>query len=198
MSNNAGLIELVSAALGKADIPHECYAKLTTAEGRPVSISIAIPSEEKPLAAVVCSIIEKYKELFTEQYGDEYDIIIPGLSPLAVYAATLIQATASNLKRNRDRPILCIAVIGSRAERLQKDALCNYLRESYDKVFLEKDIAELPKFVRTVLSDPSFEVMTEKLWVDKRGLKRVTIEKFPIKAVLWDSKWTIKKREEGD
>ena len=116
MSATAGLVELVSPVLSKADIPHECYATLRTSEGEPVNVSIVIPSEKNPLAAIACSVVEDYRELFFEQYKDEYDIIISGLEPLTVYAATLLLGYANNLKRNRSCSILCISVIGSQIE----------------------------------------------------------------------------------
>lgn len=197
MSNSAGLIELVSAALAKAGIPHECYATLRSSEGRPVNVSVAIPSEKNPLAAIMCGIVEEYEELFLEQYEGVYDIIILGLKPLTVYAATMLLGPANDLKRNRDKPMLCIAVMCSRSKRLRKRPLCDYLQESYDEAFVGREIDRLPRFVKDALSNPDFEVKTERLWLDKRGIKRVTIQMAPLMAVLWNSRWAVKEREEG-
>ena len=162
-----------------------------------MNVSVAVPSEKNPLAAIACGIVEEYEELFLEQYEGEYDIIIPGLKPLTVYAATMLLGPADDLKKNRDKPILCIAAICSRSKRLRKHPLREYLRESYDEAFVGRDIVRLPRFVKNALSDPDFEVKTERLWLDERGIKRVTVQMAPLRAVLWNSRWAVKKREEG-
>ena len=198
MSNSAGLVEQVSAALGKADIPHECYATLATSDGRPVTVGVVIPSEKNALGAIICGFIEDFKQLFLEEYNGEYDTVIPGLTPLTVYAATMLSSRALSLKSNRDHPILCVAVVDSLQEKLNEPPLREYLCEIFDEAFLKKDLDRMALFIKKGLSDPSFRVIEERVWEDERGLKRVTKRKVPINAMLWNSNLNNKKREEGD
>lgn len=196
MSSSVGLVELVSAALARADIPHECYATLTTSNGRPVNVGIAVPSEVSPLGAIVCGFVEEFEDFFVEELGGEYDMMIPGLSPLTVCAASQFLYRAVRLKTNRDRPILCVAVVDSLREKLRKRPLREYLCETFDEAFLKRDLDKISRFVKRAFSDPSFEVIEERLWKDERGIKRVSKRRVPIKVMLWSSKELNNKKGE--
>ncbi len=180
MSNSAGLVELVSTSLAKEDIPHVCHAVLKTPDDDSVLVGIAISSEERPYVAIMCVDVDSYEELFLEEYGGEYDAVLPDLDPLTSFVARIVCGLCSRLKMNREKPLLCLVVIDSSKQRLRRAPLRSYMGKWFDGVFLKQDLNEIPPLVRRVLGDSSFGVITERLWTDEHGVKRISFKKTPI------------------